>query len=154
MLWTSWNCRWHRIYLYLATIKVIGSYGKLTHQMCFSVFTLVVSATRSYCCMFFQYIWWSSFICILLTACKETFILIFSFLNSSEIDLPYFQTEITTESSPLTLALARHLHSAGAKMYGAFWCSHCIEQKQVLPFLQFFLSKLHIGGKTLVVAKW
>ncbi|XP_028068364.1 thiol-disulfide oxidoreductase LTO1 isoform X5 [Camellia sinensis] len=24
----------------------------------------------------------------------------------------------------------RHLHSIGAKMYGAFWCSHCQEQKQ------------------------
>ncbi|GFY87799.1 NAD(P)H dehydrogenase (quinone) [Actinidia rufa] len=51
-------------------------------------------------------------------------------ISSAEIDLPFFTTEITTESSPLTLALARHLHSVGAKMYGAFWCSHCLEQKQ------------------------
>ncbi|THG15118.1 hypothetical protein TEA_005478 [Camellia sinensis var. sinensis] len=50
--------------------------------------------------------------------------------SSAEIDLPLFTTEITTESSPFTLALARHLHSIGAKMYGAFWCSHCQEQKQ------------------------
>ncbi|KAL7255604.1 hypothetical protein ACSBR1_009694 [Camellia fascicularis] len=50
--------------------------------------------------------------------------------SSPEIDLPLFTTEITTESSPFTLALARHLHSIGAKMYGAFWCSHCQEQKQ------------------------
>ncbi|PSS00440.1 Thiol-disulfide oxidoreductase [Actinidia chinensis var. chinensis] len=52
-------------------------------------------------------------------------------ISSVEIDLPFSSTEVTTESSPLTLALARHLHSAGAKMYGAFWCSHCLEQKQM-----------------------
>ncbi|KAL6959890.1 ribosome biosynthesis protein lto1 [Sarracenia purpurea var. burkii] len=52
-------------------------------------------------------------------------------LSSAEIDLQPFTTEITTESSPLTLALASHLHSIGAKMYGAFWCSHCLEQKQM-----------------------
>ncbi|XP_077231371.1 thiol-disulfide oxidoreductase LTO1-like [Tasmannia lanceolata] len=49
----------------------------------------------------------------------------------AEIDLQPFQTEITTQSSPLALSLAKHLHSIGAKMYGAFWCSHCIEQKQM-----------------------
>uniref|UniRef100_A0A5B7C3V3 Putative thiol-disulfide oxidoreductase LTO1 n=1 Tax=Davidia involucrata TaxID=16924 RepID=A0A5B7C3V3_DAVIN len=48
----------------------------------------------------------------------------------AEIDLQPFTTEVTTESNPWTLSLARHLHSIGAKMYGAFWCSHCIEQKQ------------------------
>ncbi|XVF59858.1 hypothetical protein PTKIN_Ptkin07bG0309500 [Pterospermum kingtungense] len=49
----------------------------------------------------------------------------------ANIDLPYFTTEITTESSPFAFSLARHLHSIGAKMYGAFWCSHCLEQKQM-----------------------
>lgn len=49
----------------------------------------------------------------------------------AEIDLQPFTTEITTQSSPLAISLARHLHSIGAKMYGAFWCSHCIEQKQI-----------------------
>lgn len=49
----------------------------------------------------------------------------------AEIDLQPFTTEITTQSSPLAVSLARHLHSIGAKMYGAFWCSHCIEQKQI-----------------------
>ncbi|KAF5463531.1 hypothetical protein F2P56_019435 [Juglans regia] len=48
-----------------------------------------------------------------------------------EVDLPYFSTEITTTSSPFALSLAKHLHSIGAKMYGAFWCSHCLEQKQM-----------------------
>lgn len=28
------------------------------------------------------------------------------------------------------MELAKRLKAAGAKMYGAFWCSHCFEQKQ------------------------
>lgn len=50
----------------------------------------------------------------------------------AEIDLEPYTVEITTESSPFALSLARHLRSIGAKMYGAFWCSHCVEQKQVV----------------------
>ncbi|KAM7516077.1 hypothetical protein LguiA_005660 [Lonicera macranthoides] len=42
-----------------------------------------------------------------------------------------FTPEITTPSSPFALSLAKHLRSIGAKMYGAFWCSHCLEQKQM-----------------------
>lgn len=49
----------------------------------------------------------------------------------AEIDLQPFTVEITTQSSPLALSLAKHLRSIGAKMYGAFWCSHCVEQKQM-----------------------
>ncbi|KAJ7944099.1 thiol-disulfide oxidoreductase LTO1-like [Quillaja saponaria] len=49
----------------------------------------------------------------------------------AEIELPYYSTEITTPSNHFALSLARHLHSIGAKMYGAFWCSHCLEQKQM-----------------------
>ncbi|KAM3757729.1 hypothetical protein ACB098_02G211400 [Castanea mollissima] len=49
----------------------------------------------------------------------------------AEIDLPYFATEIMTTSSPFAVSLAKHLNSIGAKMYGAFWCSHCLEQKQM-----------------------
>ncbi|KAK9230830.1 hypothetical protein WN943_021060 [Citrus x changshan-huyou] len=54
-------------------------------------------------------------------------------LSSSvaEANLPFFETEITTSSSPFALSLAKHLHAIGAKMYGAFWCSHCLEQKQM-----------------------
>jgi hypothetical protein len=60
----------------------------------------------------------------------------FNINSLAEIDLPYITTEITTTSSPFALSLAKHLNSIGAKMYGAFWCSHCLEQKQVhLPFL-------------------
>lgn len=39
--------------------------------------------------------------------------------------------EITTESSQAEMALAKHLNEIGAKMYGAFWCPHCYEQKQL-----------------------
>jgi len=39
---------------------------------------------------------------------------------------------VTKSSSPEALALAQHLKSIGATMYGAFWCSHCYGQKQAL----------------------
>eukprot|EP00262_Sarcandra_glabra_P014549 TRINITY_DN427_c0_g1_i1.p1 TRINITY_DN427_c0_g1~~TRINITY_DN427_c0_g1_i1.p1 ORF type:complete len:355 (-),score=47.14 TRINITY_DN427_c0_g1_i1:552-1616(-) len=51
--------------------------------------------------------------------------------NLDEIDLEPFVTQITRRSSPLALSLANHLRSIGAKMYGAFWCSHCMEQKEM-----------------------
>uniref|UniRef100_A0A7S4VPD6 Vitamin K epoxide reductase domain-containing protein n=1 Tax=Ditylum brightwellii TaxID=49249 RepID=A0A7S4VPD6_9STRA len=37
---------------------------------------------------------------------------------------------ITTTSSPRALSLATDLQKLNAKMYGAYWCSHCYEQKQ------------------------
>ncbi|CAH2076591.1 unnamed protein product, partial [Thlaspi arvense] len=51
--------------------------------------------------------------------------------RSGDIELPYYSTEIATSSSPYAIALAKHLNSIGAKMYGAFWCSHCLEQKEM-----------------------
>ncbi len=39
---------------------------------------------------------------------------------------------LTTTSGPSEIELAKHLTSSGAKMYGAFWCPHCFEQKQLL----------------------
>ncbi|KAI5062887.1 hypothetical protein GOP47_0021434 [Adiantum capillus-veneris] len=51
--------------------------------------------------------------------------------GSGDIDLPPVEPQITTSSSPTTLSLAKYLQSVGAKMYGAFWCSHCYEQKQM-----------------------
>lgn len=61
-----------------------------------------------------------------------------------ETEIPYFETEITRESSPLAIALAKHLHSIGAKLYGAFWCSHCLDQKEVPSFL-LHLPSIHIA---------
>ncbi len=38
---------------------------------------------------------------------------------------------VTTTSGDAELALAAHLSSIGAKMYGAYWCPHCHDQKQL-----------------------
>lgn len=39
--------------------------------------------------------------------------------------------EITTTSGTAEVDLAKHLTATGAKKYGAFWCPHCYEQKQL-----------------------
>lgn len=38
---------------------------------------------------------------------------------------------ITSTSGQAEIALAKHLTSIGAKMYGAYWCPHCHDQKQL-----------------------
>lgn len=38
---------------------------------------------------------------------------------------------ITTASGESEIALAKHLSQIGAKFYGAFWCPHCHDQKQL-----------------------
>ncbi|GAB4431398.1 MAG: hypothetical protein D6742_10390 [Cyanobacteria bacterium J069] len=38
---------------------------------------------------------------------------------------------ITTVSGEAEVALARHLKSVGARMFGAYWCPHCHDQKQL-----------------------
>lgn len=68
---------------------------------------------------------------------------------------PYVETEITGDSSPLALSLAKHLHSIGAKLYGAFWCSHCVHQKQMfgseaaklLDYVECYPDGLKAGTK-------
>ncbi|XP_060673069.1 thiol-disulfide oxidoreductase LTO1-like, partial [Ziziphus jujuba] len=74
-----------------------------------------------------------------------------------EIELPYFTTAITSPSSPFALSLAKHLQSIGAKMYGAFWYSHYLEQKQMfgseaakqLNYVECFLDGYKKGTKIL-----
>lgn len=44
---------------------------------------------------------------------------------------PPYGWKITSESGEAEIALAQHLTSVGAKMYGAFWCPHCYDQKQI-----------------------
>jgi len=39
---------------------------------------------------------------------------------------------VTTQSSDRSIAVAKALQAKGAKMYGAYWCSHCFDQKQLL----------------------
>lgn len=41
------------------------------------------------------------------------------------------KSAVTTASSQQARQVIRELKDAGAKMYGAFWCSHCFEQKQI-----------------------
>lgn len=40
--------------------------------------------------------------------------------------------DIVTQSGPAEVALAEHLSRQGFKMYGAYWCPHCSEQKLLL----------------------
>ncbi|XP_071674444.1 thiol-disulfide oxidoreductase LTO1-like, partial [Lolium perenne] len=51
--------------------------------------------------------------------------------GTDDFVLEPYKIEVTTESTPFAISLAKHLHSIGAKMYGAFWCSHCNDQKQM-----------------------
>ncbi|GFR46364.1 hypothetical protein Agub_g7944, partial [Astrephomene gubernaculifera] len=53
-----------------------------------------------------------------------------SVLIDDNFFLEYQAPTITSPSSPRALALSRRLAAAGARMYGAFWCSHCAEQKE------------------------
>ncbi len=39
--------------------------------------------------------------------------------------------EVTTQSGPAEIALAQHLVDTGAIFYGAWWCPHCHDQKQL-----------------------
>ncbi len=41
-----------------------------------------------------------------------------------------YPPKVTKKSSARALQVARRLQSVDAKMYGAFWCSHCFNQKQ------------------------
>lgn len=45
---------------------------------------------------------------------------------------PQMPPEITTRSDSRSLDIARKLQRRGAKMYGAYWCTHCYDQKQRL----------------------
>lgn len=50
--------------------------------------------------------------------------------QTRDFELPFAEPEVTRLSSPRALGLARALRESGAQMFGAFWCSHCFEQKQ------------------------
>lgn len=45
---------------------------------------------------------------------------------------PQAPPAITEQSDSRTMAIGRNLKKRGAKMYGAYWCSHCYDQKQRL----------------------
>ncbi len=48
--------------------------------------------------------------------------------NAATSNDPY---AITTTSGAAEMVLAQHLKQTEAKFYGAFWCPHCHDQKQL-----------------------
>jgi hypothetical protein len=46
------------------------------------------------------------------------------------LELPFKEPLVTTPSSKEAKALASKLIANGAQMFGAFWCSHCFDQKE------------------------
>ncbi len=56
---------------------------------------------------------------------------IYAPINNSQVKPTESGYVITHSSNPDNIELAKHLTSVGAKMYGAFWCGHCNEQKQM-----------------------
>lgn len=51
--------------------------------------------------------------------------------GSKEItELPFREPVVTAASSERAVDLAARLRAAGARMYGAFWCGHCYQQKE------------------------
>ena len=51
--------------------------------------------------------------------------------SAGSYDIPFRQAAVETASPRGAELLAEKLRDSGAKMYGAFWCTHCFEQKQV-----------------------
>lgn len=64
--------------------------------------------------------------------------------KSDGLRLAYAPPQLEQTSTAYSRALAKHLADTGAKMYGAFWCSHCIEQKETfgagaeIPYVECF----------------
>lgn len=52
-------------------------------------------------------------------------------LRSDATTIPGTGPAITTTSNEADVALANHLTDVDAKMYGAYWCPHCHDQKQL-----------------------
>jgi uncharacterized membrane protein len=73
---------------------------------------------------------------------------------SGDYDLDYALPAVTTPSPAGALSLAERLRDGGARMYGAFWCSHCYDQKQTFgeeamaafPYVECYPEGLHKVG--------
>ncbi|GMH41012.1 hypothetical protein BSKO_08922 [Bryopsis sp. KO-2023] len=50
---------------------------------------------------------------------------------AQDIDLPYQLPTVTESSERKAVQLAKRLSDSGVKMFGAFWCNHCYDQKQL-----------------------
>ena len=51
--------------------------------------------------------------------------------NVNSLTIPETNFTISSHSGVAEIELARHLTAIGAQKYGAFWCPHCQEQKQL-----------------------
>ncbi|KAJ1634095.1 hypothetical protein T492DRAFT_976433 [Pavlovales sp. CCMP2436] len=51
---------------------------------------------------------------------------------SVEESLPFRPPAIETSSSPEALRLSQRLGAQQARMFGAYWCSHCLDQKEAI----------------------
>lgn len=75
--------------------------------------------------------------------------------QTRDFDLPFAEPEVTRLSSPRAIGLARALRDSGAQMFGAFWCSHCFEQKQAfgisaqteLPYVECYPDGFRRGTR-------
>ena len=72
-------------------------------------------------------------------------------------------TAVRNPSPSQAADLAKRLKAAGAKMYGAFWCSHCQEQKAEfgveaqadLPYVECYPQGYHqVRGMCDVCSMW
>jgi hypothetical protein len=50
--------------------------------------------------------------------------------RAGSYDIPFKAPEVVTSSPAGAVDLAIRLRDNGAMMYGAFWCTHCLEQKE------------------------
>jgi uncharacterized membrane protein len=74
-----------------------------------------------------------------------------SFAAGGGYDLDYALPAVTSPSPPQAVRLAQRLRDGGARMYGAFWCSHCYDQKEAFgaaaqaafPYVECFPEGLH-----------
>ncbi|KAI6671554.1 hypothetical protein NL676_006439 [Syzygium grande] len=123
-------------FLYLLSTKFSGASCSYCLLLAFLSFSLVFITIKDFgfeeiqktMTMVLQ-LCMASLVVITLSTAYSTSQSIPSSLAGTEI--PFFATEVTTPLSTFAVSLARHLHSIGAKMYGSFWCSHCLEQKQM-----------------------
>uniref|UniRef100_A0A6U4YEN9 Thioredoxin domain-containing protein n=1 Tax=Hemiselmis andersenii TaxID=464988 RepID=A0A6U4YEN9_HEMAN len=54
--------------------------------------------------------------------------------KANDFETKYYPPVVTNASTPETLALGAYLKEIGATMYGAYWCSHCYDQKMALGY--------------------
>ena len=110
------------IYLIVFVIQSFCLYCVLSALCCFSLFAIVLNGRD------WEDIWqliFVAFIVSLVTVIGTVGI------YAERPDVVEKGIEVTSTSGPAEIALAEHLSEIDAKMYGAFWCPHCWEQKQL-----------------------